>query len=226
MEGALGLTDRLRALLEPLRSRMEQPRIAMEIDLDEALDIQLSGDIPVHAHLVRDLDVEVAHAIATRVHVEHLLEVPIDEEIVVPLDLVLEVPLDTAIRVRDTLRVKGEVAIDTVVTALGVAPIPIRATLPIEMDVPLDQYVHIEGRVAVPVRQDVRVRLQRTLKVPIVATMPATVKVEGSLPVRLDAEFDTSVAVDHTLPVRLKKRLRLSEANVRLTAWTPSTETD
>jgi len=222
----MGLADRFRSLFEPVRQRMDPPRLAMEIDLDEALDVQITGEVPVHAHLVRDMDVTVAHAVATLVHVEHVLEVPIDEVVDVPLDLDLEVPLNTAVRVRDTLRVNAEVKIDTVVTALGVAPVPIRATLPIVMDVPIDQEVHIEGHLVVPVRQTVRVRLQRTLKVPVSATMPATVKLEGKLPVRLDAEFDTRVAVDHSLPVRLKKRLRLSEANVRLTARPGRADTD
>ncbi|MBW2254540.1 MAG: hypothetical protein JRI25_08070 [Deltaproteobacteria bacterium] len=208
-----GLGDRFRSQWAGVKERAS---VAFEVDLDEELEVQLAGRIPVRTRFAKVLEVAVKKKLRTVAAIDHTLDIPLDETLDVPIDFTLHIPLDTDVHIKDTLTVESEMELDTTVTAMGVAPIPIRAKVPIYLEVPIDQTLHIRGEIEVPIRKELTVRVKKTFRAPISAELPVLVMLDERLPVELDVEIDAAVEIAEKLPIRLQKKLRLTGKNVRV----------
>ncbi|MBT3221582.1 MAG: hypothetical protein HN348_21080, partial [Proteobacteria bacterium] len=175
----------------------DRAAVGLQVDLDEEVSVTISGGIPVQTRFSQDLSVKVKKDLHTVAAIDQILEIPIDETLRVPLELNLHVPLDTNVHIKDVLNIETTVHIDTKVTAMNVAPIPIKATVPLSLEIPLDQKVHIQGELDVPIHRELLVHIQHPIRVKLTKELPVVGMLDEELPVEVDVELKEVVHISH-----------------------------
>lgn len=164
--------------------------------------------LEVDASVLNALDIQLNDTVSTRVPVDTLLSVPVEQAL--ELDAVFDavVPIRVDVPVNDVILLEQDVELDTVVEAdlLGETfelPLrgrfPIRAEVPISLLVPIDQPVRL--RFTAPIKARLRQNLEVPLKTEIIADVP--LQTEMSVPVLNDVVVTVEIPRDPPLPVTL-----------------------
>jgi hypothetical protein len=175
---------------------------------DADLLVYVDQTLEVDASVLNALDIRLNETVSTRVPVDTLLSVPVEQAL--ELDAVFDavVPIRVDVPVNDVILLEQDVELDTVVEAdlLGETfqlPLrgrfPIRAEVPIALLVPIDQPVRL--RFTAPIKARLRQNLEVPLKTEIVAEVP--LQTEMSVPVLNDVAVTVTIPRDPPLPVRL-----------------------
>lgn len=165
--------------------------------------------LEVDASVLNALDIQLNETVSTRVPVDTLLSVPVEEALV--LDAVFDavVPIRVDVPVNDVILLEQEVELDTTVEAdlLGETfqlPLrgrfPIRAEVPVSLLVPIDQPVRL--RFTAPIKARLRQKLAVPLQTEIVAEVP--LQTAMSVPVLNDVMVTVDIPRAPPLPIRLQ----------------------
>jgi hypothetical protein len=174
----------------------------------EPLKAYVDQTLDVTASVLNELDIELDETISTRVPVDELLSVPVEQ----PLNLVAEfdavVPVRADVPVRDVILLEQNIDIDTVVEAdlLGETfRLPLRGSFPVRAEVPVNLIVPIDQPVRMAFTAPIKARLKQNLEVPLKTEIVADVPLQTrmTVPVLNDLEVTADVQRQPALDVRL-----------------------
>ncbi len=175
---------------------------------NETLYAYVDQTLEVDASVLNQLDIELDEIVSTRVPVDTLLSVPVEQPLELDAQFDAVVPIRTDILVEDVILLEQNVDLDTVVEAdlLGETfqlplrgSFPVRAEVPVTILVPIDQSVRL--RFTAPIKARMRQNLEVPLKTEIVADVP--LKTEMSVPVLNELFTTADVAQEPRLKVLL-----------------------
>jgi hypothetical protein len=175
---------------------------------DAPLKAYVDQPLGVTATVLNELDIELDDTVSTRVPVDELLSVPVEQ----PLELIAEfdavVPIRVDVPVRDVILLEQKIAIDTIVEAdlLGETfRLPLRGSFPVRAEVPVNLIVPIDQPVRMAFTAPIKARLRQNLEVPlkteIVADIPLQTRM--TVPVLNDLEVSADVQRKPALDVQL-----------------------
>ncbi|WP_152551459.1 hypothetical protein [Polycyclovorans algicola] len=175
---------------------------------NETLMAYVDQPLEIEASVLNQLDIRLDETVSTRVPVDTLLSVPVEQAL--ELDAVFDavVPIRVDVPVEDTIYLEQDVDIDTIVQAdlLGETfdlplrgSFPVRAEVPVTILVPIDQNVRL--RFTAPIKARMRQNLEVPLKTEIVADVPLSTQM--SVPVLNDLLVTAEVDKSPLLEVKL-----------------------
>lgn len=182
---------------------------------NETLYAYVDQSLEVDASVLNQLDIELDEIVSTRVPVDTLLTVPVEQPLELDAEFDAVVPIRTDVLVEDVILLEQNVDLDTVVEAdlLGETfelplrgSFPVRAEVPVTILVPIDQNVRL--RFTAPIKARMRQNLEVPLNTEIVADVP--LKTEMSVPVLNELTTTADVAQEP----RLKVQLNYADLNI------------
>ncbi len=185
------------------------------VNLKKAMDITVAGPLPLKTHFSYNFPVKLDTNIPIRVPVSDVLRVPINETFEVPIEKELSVSLDQPVHVKDVVRVRANVALDTTVQAkvMGVTMnVPVKGTIPLDFNLPLDQDLGIRGDVKVNLAETLPIHIRHQVNAPIDFVVKGSIPLHQELNVPIDADLDCLVNIPESFPIRMD--LDLSTADV------------
>jgi hypothetical protein len=175
---------------------------------DETLYAYVDQTLGVTASVLNPLDIELDDIVSTRVPVDTILTVPVEQPLELDAEFDAVVPIRTDVLVEDVIILEQNVDLDAMVEAdlLGetfTLPLrgnfPVRAEVPITILVPIDQDVRL--RFTAPIKARMKQNLEVPLKTEIVADVP--LKTQMSVPVLNDLQVTADVDKEPRLKVKL-----------------------
>lgn len=175
---------------------------------NETLLAYVDQPLEIEASVLNQLDIELDEVVSTRVPVDTVLTVPVEQPLELNAVFDAVVPIRVDVPVEDVILLEQNVDIDTIVQAdlLGETfdlplrgSFPVRAEVPVTILVPIDQNVRL--RFTAPIKARMRQDLIVPLKTEIVADVPLTTQM--SVPVLNDLFVNAVVSKDPLLEVRL-----------------------
>ncbi len=183
-----------------LEARVLAADVPLKVYLDQSLDVTAS--------VLNELDIELDDTVSTRVPVNELLSVPVEEALLLTAEFDAVVPIRVDVPVRDKIVLEQKIAIDTVVEAdlLGETfRLPLRGSFPVRAEVPINIVVPIDQPVRMAFTAPIVARLRQNLEVPlqteIVADIPLQTRM--TVPVLNDLEVRAAVQRQPALDIQL-----------------------
>lgn len=175
---------------------------------DEVLHAYVAQNLEVKATVLNELNIAIDEVVSTRVPVDTMLSVPVEEPLRLVANFDAMVPIRTNVPVRDVIPLEQDVDIDTVVEAdlLGETfELPLRGRFPVRAEVPVSLIVPIDQEVRLKFSAPITARLKQNLEVPLKTEIVADVplKTQMSVPVLNNLDAIASIPQTPTLPVRL-----------------------
>jgi hypothetical protein len=165
---------------------------------DAPLRVYVDQPLAVTASVRNELDIELDDTVSTRVPVDELLSVPVEQ----PLELIAEfdavVPIRVDVPVRDKILLEQRIAIDTVVEAdlLGETfRLPLRGSFPVRAEVPVNLVVPIDQPVRMAFTAPIKARLRQNLEVPLKTEIVADVPLQTRMTVPVLNDLEVSAEV-------------------------------
>ncbi|MEN8719201.1 MAG: hypothetical protein ABF296_02915 [Oceanococcaceae bacterium] len=175
---------------------------------DEVLHAYVDQPLDVTASVLNSLDILIDETVSTRVPVDTVLSVPVEEPLELTAYFDAMVPIRTNVAVEDVIPLEQMIDIDTIVEAdlLGETfklplrgKFPVRADVPVRLLVPIDQEVRL--KFVAPIKARLRQNLTVPLKTEIVADVP--LKTQMTVPVLNDLVVTAEIPDTPTLAVKL-----------------------
>ena len=151
---------------------------------DQIAQVAITQALPIDVQLQEGLQLLVDGNVETRVPVNQVVQVPLQETLDVTVDfdgavdVNLDVPFQTMVRVDEMMPL--EAVLD--VKIMGVwTKLPIRGVLPIRLNVPVNTVVPVRQSLPLAFSQPARVALDQTLSVPLNTHINTTVPLHSVL---------------------------------------------
>gem|GEM_PF-6194625 len=178
----------------------------VHVNLNKTMDIAVAGTLPLKARFKHDFPIQLDTQIPIRVPVSEVLRIPINETFEVPIEKEISVRLDQPIHVRDTIRVRAQVPLDTVVETkvMGVTMrVPVKGTIPLDFNLPLDQMLSVQGNVKVDLAETLPIHIRHEVTAPIDFVVKGSIPLDQEIRVPIDTELDCAVDIPKAFPIRM-----------------------
>lgn len=195
---------------------------------DQPATVTLLDPLKGRAEVLEKLDIRIDDTIQTQVPVNQRVTIPIKDKLDLQLHFDGDVPLKLNIPVNETIRLKQEVDLDTVIEAriLGdTQKLPVRGTIPINEKVPLDLTVPVNKTVHLNFTAPVSAKIDQELTVPLKTTIDANVPIDSAFNVPVLNQLEGRIKMpdkptrviinkaDLTLPLRTLELSLKNEKN-------------
>lgn len=160
---------------------------------NQAAMVTILDPVTGYGEVLDRLNISIDETIKTKVPVDQMITIPIKGELDLELHFDGSVPLELNIPVKESIRLKQNVVLDTVIeaTMLGdLQKLPVRGIIPIDEEIPLD--------ITVPVRKNVHLTF----------TAPVTAKIDQMVTVPLKTTIDADVPIDATFNVPVLNKMK------------------
>lgn len=153
---------------------------------DQPVMATIVDPMDVTAKVTNNLTIGLDATIHTRVPVNQVVTVPVDDTLHILADFDAEVPIKMDVPVHETIPLDQTLNVDTVVTAqlLGqTVQIPLRGKIPVKAQVPIDLIIPVNKKVRLKFTAPVEARIKQSLTVPLNTVIEADVPIKAVLDV-------------------------------------------
>lgn len=176
--------------------------------LEKPMVVEIKEPFPVKAGMEHTFSVPLKTDIPVRFPVKSVLNVPIVETFQIPLDKPFEVQLESPLRIRQNVRVRSQLPLNTTIETkiMGVTMhIPVKGEVPIDITFPLAMDLALDEGLRLHMTEPLPVSINKNVQAPV------DFMVEGVLP--LDESLEVPIQADMDLMIRMQKKLPL-DANL------------
>lgn len=170
---------------------------------NQAATVRLPAPIQAKARIANDLDILVRGEVQSKVPIDQVVEVPIQDTLhtVITFDhavpVKMDVPISVNIPLDQTLHVDSTVQVKVMGQHISLpirGDIPVKAQIPLKLTVPVDQQIHL--KFVAPADAT----LKQTLKVPLKTSIDARIPIQGAMQVPVKSDLEAQVIINHPIP--------------------------
>lgn len=163
---------------------------------DQPAMVTIPAPLEVTADVLNNLDITLDDTISTKVPIDQVVSIPVDETLHLIAKFDAMVPIKLDVNVQQTISLDQEVYVDAVVEAqvLGdTLQLPIRGNIPIKAEIPINLTIPIDQKVRLKFTAPVAAKLRQNLTVPLKTTIDADIPIHADLSVPVTSAMKARV---------------------------------
>lgn len=173
---------------------------------DQDAVITIPDPVQARAKVLSDLEVMVKGDISTKVPLDQVVSVPVQETLNTMIHFDHEVPIKLDVPVKDIIPVDQTITLDThvKVNVLGKdIKLPLKGTIPIKLQVPINFTVPINQNIRVTFDAPAQAKLKQNIHVPLKTTIDTTIPIHGMMQVPVKSELNAQVVLADPIPAKI-----------------------
>ncbi|WP_028314807.1 hypothetical protein [Desulfatibacillum aliphaticivorans] len=185
-----------------------------QVHLQKSLPITFTEDFRVDAAIDHEFPIKIEADIPIQFPVTSVVRIPIKETFLIPLNKTFPVMLDQPLRLKDTVKVRAIIPIDTEFEAkvLGVTmTVPVKGSVPLDIDVPLDQEIRIPNELMVMLQEPLPVSINQTVDAPLDFVINGNLPLDAVINAPVKGVLDCGITVKKPLPVEIDLDISLKD---------------
>ena len=177
-----------------------------QVHLEKSLPITFTQDFRIDAAINHEFPIKLDTQIPVRFPVTSVVNIPIKETFMIPLDKTFPIVLDKPFHLKDTIKVRTQILIDTEVETkvMGIKMmVPVKGTLPLDVDIPLDQEIQITGELMVMLQEPLPASINQTVEAPLNFIVEGVMPLDTTIQAPVKGVLDCGINIAKSLPVKI-----------------------